>query len=397
MSTFMRATASLVLGILQLVACQSAMAQNKSGGGGTNLPSVRYQLQLIPFPVPLDSSGNGDPKDANNAGEVVGSFTSLDYVGGVNYSVMHAFVYSPLLAPTALDLHVSVQAQINTLLGSQWYLRSLSRINSSGDAVGSLAKYGVDPFTEGRACVVYGATTASPELMLLPDQEVPGTPVWKYTRGAAINDAGMIAVGFTASTGTAGVYLLHPLAPTPFVLPFPVFNNGVVQINNNNSVAAQRETGEVIVYNLEAGSSVIYPQLNYNSREQYRLQDMNDLGVLCGRRINKSAAQLWRYDGTLLAVNAISGASSINSTKDLATAGHLYHEGTGLLNLGDLIRGTTTDVNRWNSAGFRISIGLSERGAWNGDPAVAQFPGIAGSISGNLSGKWIFLLTPVKP
>jgi hypothetical protein len=397
MSTFMRATASLVFGILYLFACQSAIGQTKGGPGGKTQPPVRYQLQLVPFPVPQTSGHGGYADGANNAGEVVGRFSTLDYVDGINYSVSHAFVYSPLLAPTAVDLHVSVQDQINGLLGSEWYLRGLFRINSAGDAVGSLAKYGVKEAEERRACVVYGATTASPQLMLLPDQEVPGAPVWKFTHGVAINDGGMIAVRFITSTGTHGVYVLHPLAPAPFVLRFTRFFNSTVYMNNNNIIATQRETGDVIVYNIETDDSVIYPQLNYNSREQYSLADINDSNVLCGGRIVSSKHQMWRHDGTLFAVNTFDGPPSINSTKDMATARHLYHEGMGLLNLDTLVRGATADVNRWNSSAFRQTAGLSERGDWNGDSEVAQFPGIAGSISGGTSGNWIFLLTPVKP
>jgi hypothetical protein len=392
MSTFMRATASLVLGILELVACQSAMAQKKS------LPPVRYKLQLIPFPATV-ASGHGTAYGANHAGEVVGSFPALDNVGGVNYSVGHAFAYSPLLEPTAVDLHEKVKDQISALLDNQWFLSTLTKINSSGDAVGSLGKYGVSGNKAKRACVVYGATSTSPELMLLPDQAPPGSPEWNVTWGAAINDAGVIAVGFDTPVGTRGAYVVHPLAPTPDVLPYPLHYRSGIYINNNNSIAVQQETGEVTVYSIGTGSSIVYPQLNFNSREQPLIGGINDSGVLCGSRVVNSASQIWRYDGTLLAVKLNAGGlgSYINSTKDMAHGPTLYHEGTGLLNLSDLIRGTTADVNRWNSAAFRFSAGLTERGDWNGDPTVGQFPGIAGSISGNVSGSWIFLLTPVKP
>ena len=63
----------------------------------------------------------------------------------------------------------------------------------------------------GQACVIYGATSDTPLLVVLPDRAAEGSESWPVTGGPQnkINDNGLVAVTFETAAGTIGVYVMN--------------------------------------------------------------------------------------------------------------------------------------------------------------------------------------------
>jgi hypothetical protein len=343
----------------------------------------------------------------------------------------HGFLYSPELGPSAWDFHEMMSGQIAPLIaresldgsddGSQWYLGSLSKINQHGDAVGFLGKKGVSGWEKGRACVIYGATTLKPLLALLPDRPTPNSDtIWQYTNGISINDSGLIMVEFLGINATGapyeGAYLIRPyfqesehsqepelIMPVPIDLQVELHVDRRPRLNNSGQVGGQLATGEIFIYSLGDRTPLkTYPEFNLFSPAETMFWDMNDYGTICGRRVVKGFLHFWRYDGTLLSMRGL-GATHINNAGDMNirvgtySSPLLYHQGTGLIDLEKLIIGKASDLNCWKASIRRDVAGMTQRGAWNTDPAVVNYPGFAGTISGASSGNWVYLLRPVKP
>lgn len=368
----------------------------KPGGGKPTLPPVRFWVDVVAYPA--NSQPGGELRDVNNYGEAVGTFPTIDAVDNEVQAVQHAFVYSPSRdADQAVDVHQLVADQIADQIGSDWYLRSLTGINDTGVAVGYLGQYGQSIYERRKACVLYGAMSGTPLLVVLPDRAGEGSEPWPVTGGPQnkINDRGLVAVTFETALGNVGVYVMDPLMDaSATVLPVALFGENL-GLNNADQVAGQLVSGAVFRHTVGDASPEVFSQFNYYAREAYEFMGLNDAGAFCGRRTVRNQYQAWRFNGSLLAVTASSGGSALNSSGDMSIWGlgvELYHEGTGLLQADELVVGATGDMAQWNAAPWRFLIDLSERGAWNADPAVNNYPGLAGH-----SRDFFFLLTPVKP
>jgi hypothetical protein len=224
-------------------------------------------------------------------------------------------------------------------------------------------------------------------------------------RAKAINDDGDVLCTFIKD-GVIGAYVFNPLVDSaPLVLPVVLYNDSWLALNNSlgdrpAQVVGHLPDSAIFRYTLGDAAPEVFAALSYESREDYLVMGINDMGVVSGRRVNKSRYQAISFDGsTVHALNAMNGGADINESGDMAIWGNpeLYHEGTGLLNLSDVVVGDSADLALWTAAGWRFTVDLTERGALNSDAAVADYPAVAGYLSGGGVPQQPYILLPVAP
>jgi hypothetical protein len=379
-SRWQKIWAFAVFTMLFVVAPESVFAQTK-GGGKTPSPVV-YHVKV--FSMPADHTGDEvSVRGMNNLGQVVGHYS----VDGGN----KAFIYDPVVDPDrAIDLHDHVQPP------DGFYFRLATGINDRGEIVGGLRSLD----DEVRRPFVITWREGKPTAELLPHDEA-----WLFTSARGINNSGDVLVEFETLDGVrAYVYnpLWEPLDMGEYILPIFIergrFNLSVLLNDQRPPQVAGVDADTKCAFRYTLGGELkIYRDLNYDENEVW-VSGLNNHGVICGRRRNKRTNESYKHTGTQLVVlGQTNSAVKLNDSGDAPIQGSklLYHEGSGMLDLANLVkRGDPADLKLWTDGGPTFWGGVTERGALS--PNKPNFPALSVTLWGSSFGYRGVILIPVE-
>jgi hypothetical protein len=384
-------TATVALS-LSVAMATAALAQGKGkpgGGGSTPPPPVTYALKT--FEMPVASPWSIGSVRMSSSGIVVGSYSTA-------YGVEHPFIYDPSVDPDfAQDLNDDfdiVLANTGKRLADEGLrIVGANDINNLGFVVGPIEEIENPGVWRG---YLLDLKADPPKLHLLPDAGLGHT----YAR--RINDSMDIAGTYALASGFGRAYLFNPLDDEELVDLGLTDVYRQVELSNPApgqlpQVVGETFDGIVFRYTREVG-------LDPNVAFEGAVGGVSATGGFCGRisqrqKNGKYVDYPYRYENTLEIISELQSYSpiAINSHGDLATftGGLLYHEGTGVIKLNDVMVGSAKDLSLWSGSWYRFILDMTERGAIS--PAIPDFPGICGRLSDPKNGERGFVLVPVAP
>jgi hypothetical protein len=353
-----------------LTASTSAYAQKppKGGGGGSTLPSVRYQIQFYSIPG-MNLAINY--RDTNSKLQTVGrAYTPA----GINY----AYYYDPAIDPAYAVVLNSVVSGIPDGCS----IRAATAINE----VGQISVI-VEPVSSPGGLYQAGMVDMNqnpPRLFIVPDRNFTN-----YSAPGDINDWGDLSISYRNAVGTTGyyVYNFNPASgiidPTDLGLESSVASHPF--INNARQIVC-RVSNEALRISWDGSTE------RFGDLEPWGITESGGFGgvarVSSSKRGGGSSESIYAFlvDASLEIRTDTEGALDLNDSFDYVSKNKLYHRQLGTFQIYDLIDKTDPDAALMSTNPYCFMIGSRD--------GVTNFPTLVGASLGTTPNRG-FVLIPV--